>query len=486
MSDSPSPLPIINTELNGPVNSDETDLSAALRSGEFILKDIASSFGLPFSKEQLAHELVLDPEFSLKKPEIPKFEKAVRDSVRKLYFDSVRESFEKEDFSLYIPELVNEIRQKLMAMLPENSSIITELNDRLNPEDIYRSLAARALDVKELLAYIISKMSLLCAPIRDGSIRGISASLEEVPSSPGFVAIVESILELLDDMRLDLANFRLFSLRPVLKNIAAEYERARFASALENGTVHLDRTREWLVRSVTQYGDQGGLAGEGRENRFIAVFHSAITGLVFEWSPPHHDKASKSLSVLPETMAMDVERIDRFRNEGQKLCIVAVLVMLSLNVVPELRGDHAFAVRLKESLVTLLRDTDGLSIENISAELCRQMSVSLERKKRKLEESKQHLVKRMVQKTVAADDPVFDLVRRRIMSVVVAHLATGRFPHDAVERAGLAAVRMELENLSTAVCLWARFNGEVYSRYYDDELREILPVTRVGNSNFAN
>ncbi|KAI9366898.1 T-complex 11 [Zopfochytrium polystomum] len=443
------------------------------------------------SNEQLAHELTLDPDFALKKPELSALETQVRDSVRKIFFDDVRSSFARGEYLPHLIDFITDIRKQLLSMVSEKGKIAADLVEFMDVEFIHQKIVTKTLDLKGLLSFVITKMSQLCAPIRDQAVRDLNASLNAVAGSADFVGVIEGILGLLDDMKLDLANFRLQSLKPHLKDVAVEYERGHFKTALESGSVTLDRTKEWLSRSVrlqeevARARNPEGIAIPENRVRYTDAFHDAILGLVFGWngSAVVKDSAAGEASTsapdtdgaLPETLVMDAVRLNKFQNEAQKLVIIAALIMLSQNIVTEIRGDKAFVIGLKENLLALLNDPEGLTLDNLSLQVVAKISeILLQRRNKQLGEDKVALIKTMVEKTMSTKDPVFNLVRRRVMAAIKAHIVTGTFKREGLDRAGLEPVRTELESFSYKVSVWVRFNGEVYTEYYDSILKELI------------
>ncbi|KAJ1560170.1 hypothetical protein HK405_007988, partial [Cladochytrium tenue] len=369
--------------------------------------------------------------------------------------------------------------------------IAAELHELIDLDLIRQKIGANVLDLTGLLSYVLSKMSQLCAPMRDASIRAIAAELKLVKQPPDFVSVIESTLGILDDMKLDLANFRLQSLRPYMKDMAVEYELNRFRQALESGSITLAKTKDWLTRSVrTQEDVARSRNPEGvniPENRlkYADAFYEAALALVFSWKSSADDRvnyattevppgAASSEDDLPETMIMDKERLFKFQNEAQKVTVVAVLLVLSQNIVPELRGDKGFTVGLKEALWTLLSDPEGLTVDHLVLQVMGTVRELLKlRRGKDLEDERAGLIKTMVEKTVSTRDPVFNVVRRRVIAAVKTQVASGTFKRDGLDKAGLEPIRTELESLSAKVSTWIRFNGEVYAEFYDAILNKL-------------
>ena len=97
------------------------------------------------------------------------------------------------------------------------------------------------LDFHHYGQYIISIMSKICAPVRDEKIRELSQQVDIVETFKG-------VMELLQLMRLDLANFTITMMRPNIIASSIEYEKAKFADFLKINSNGLQYTEKWLLR----------------------------------------------------------------------------------------------------------------------------------------------------------------------------------------------------------------------------------------------
>ncbi|KAJ3192758.1 hypothetical protein HK101_005994 [Irineochytrium annulatum] len=509
---SPSPTPDSprrdNMSLSRPstpsIVADDGNADAAEAGGRIPdLSSVAASFGASFSNEQLAHELTLDPDFALKKPVLSPLEVRVRAIAKQAFFDNVRETFANGDLMTHVPAFVSDIKKQLLSMVSEKGKISAEINEILDMDMLRQQITHKILNLQALLGYIVHKMGQLCAPLRDGAVRAISAKLSapQLLNPEILTSVFESILDLLDDMRLDLANYKLQSLRPHLRPQAAEYERKKFANALQRGEATLDRTKAWLAgasrdaESVARARNPEGVEIPENRVRFTDIFHDAILALVF--SPP--DAAGRRADAMPETLTLDAERLVRFQEEGQRLTVVAALLMLTQNAVPEIRGERGALMALKDTLMILLTSSGAadqggesdITVDNLSLQIISSVSSFLTSRRQtlanatgkaeltpaepvELSAERAALIRTMTSKTLSTKDPVFGLLRRRIQAVVKAHVVSGVFKREGLERSGLDIVKTELEAFSVRVATWVRFNGEVYSEWYDGILREVV------------
>lgn len=362
-------------------------------------------------------------------------------------------------------------------MLREDGKVLQEVNEVLDLPLISQQISNGVYDFRSTTGYILGKMAQLCAPARDPVVRELVSTVET-----DLAATWDGVLRLLDDMKLDLANFRLQQLRPQLKLQAVEYERRKFDEGLECGRFSLERTKTWLESTSRNL-----LALAASRNpekvdipeaapRFEDVYHEALLSLVF-------GTTAVNIANCPETLMLDAERIFAMQNDGQAATIVAALLILAKNMVPELRSNDAAAARLKQRLMTLLKDPEGgVTVENLSAELVASMNSVLAAKPRppdvpeaKLGAEQEMMVKNMVDKTLAYRDAVFAMMQRRMQDKVRQTLQSSSLPTpQSLASSGLDAVAQEVVDLCRRVARLAEHDREVHARHYDAVIRECL------------
>lgn len=86
-------------------------------------------------------------------------------------------------------------------------------------------------------------MSKLCAPVRDDKIKELTETTDVVDT-------FKAILELLDLMQLDMANFTLQMARPDIIACSVDLERKKFADFLSIQYDGLEETKKWLLKYV--------------------------------------------------------------------------------------------------------------------------------------------------------------------------------------------------------------------------------------------
>ncbi|KAI9032236.1 T-complex 11 [Hyaloraphidium curvatum] len=418
----------------------------------------------------------MDPDFQLQSPKRSALEEGIRSAARRAFFDAVREDFAVGEYGRYAVGLIDEAkkasgRRALISMLRENGSVAQQINEVLDLELISQQISRRIYDMRQSTGFILGKMLQLCAPARDGAIRDLVAIVDS-----DLAGAWDGLLTTLDDMKLDLANFRLQQLRPQLATEAVSYESRKFDEALEAGRVTLHRTREWLQSAAMSLLTVAAARNPESSDavaapRFEDVYNEGLLSLVF---------GSTAVNAVncPETLSLDADRIFGMQNEGQAITIVAALLVLSKNLIAELRSNDAAAGRLKSRLMTLLRDPDGgTTVDNLSVELVATMNAILAEKSAgsRLAAEQEALVKSMVDKTLTYKDTVFTMMSRRVQDRVRQTLQSGTLPTaQSLVSSGLDAVAAEVSDLCKKVTRLARHDREVHAKHYDAIIRAAL------------
>lgn len=124
---------------------------------------------------------------------------------------------------------------------PQNSKIKDNIREVLDLDLIKQQTEKGVLDFHHYAQYIISIMSKICAPVRDEKIKELTQQTDIIETFKG-------VMELLQLMRLDLANFTITMMRPNIIASSIEYEKAKFAEFLKINSNGLQYTERWLLR----------------------------------------------------------------------------------------------------------------------------------------------------------------------------------------------------------------------------------------------
>ncbi|GAA5935618.1 hypothetical protein JCM3775_003367 [Rhodotorula graminis] len=198
-----------------------------------------------------------------------------------------------------------------------------QLLDVLDPALLMQQLERGCADIPSLARFLGATVKQHCAPMRDEMVDAMVVACE----GEGLAKGLEMCFEILELMKLDIANHQLRSLRPYLVQTALVFERRVYQdfATRRQGPGSFDRLRTWLHSSAAGVVKKDTpRALDSRELVEQALTHGLLD-LVF----PSGDAASSSpAAALPETLQLDSYRIQAFHSDAVDLAVVYLLTML--------------------------------------------------------------------------------------------------------------------------------------------------------------
>lgn len=156
-----------------------------------------------------------------------------------------------------LPKLIDELREILLSLLPvpppaqdgkgpqPPNPERALLASTLDPELLLQELDHGVLDVHGLFRYLGDSLKGHCAPMRDAFVESMVSA---VVQSGDVVRGIRMCFEILELMKLDIANHQLRTLRPWLLDNSIDFEQKYFTEQLARGG-SLQRTQDWFKRS---------------------------------------------------------------------------------------------------------------------------------------------------------------------------------------------------------------------------------------------
>eukprot|EP00935_MAST-01C_sp_MAST-1C-sp1_P000979 g979.t1 len=216
--------------------------------------------------EKLVHQMMVDPNFKLQHKEPSAIERHIRDVMKRAFWDGFKQDLEAGKFERVIT-MLDEIKERLLGFVPRRADWRQELEEKMDMGLMRQMLVGGAFDAALLtrtVQYIVSKIGQLEAPSRDAATKSWLA--EHVPklssaSTPELIVMLPAVFEFLfsklDTIELDMANFQLQRLQPVIQKEGFEYQRRKFAAQLASGDISLEKTSKWIRRAAVEEFEAG-------------------------------------------------------------------------------------------------------------------------------------------------------------------------------------------------------------------------------------
>ncbi|XP_012665044.1 T-complex protein 11 X-linked protein 2-like [Otolemur garnettii] len=286
------------------------------------------------SRVSIAHEIIVNQDFYMGENVLPpnSMEDRFMETLYNVFWNHQREQLlsNPPQFT-YALELMTEVKEILLSLLlPRHIRLKNEMKV-LDMDLLKQKAEHRALDVSRLSNYILSLMTLLCAPVRDEEVKKLQSITDPVQ-------LLRGIFHVLGLMKMDTVNYTIQSIRPYLKEYSIQYERAKFQELLDKQSNLLDYTKKWLTQAATDLitpclnppdmSSSSSMAcsspNKAAENSDppnpIMVLYQGYLNLLL-WDPENEE--------FPKTLLMDRNRVQEMGSHLHHLAILASILLVA-------------------------------------------------------------------------------------------------------------------------------------------------------------
>ncbi|PPR01749.1 hypothetical protein CVT24_001569 [Panaeolus cyanescens] len=232
----------------------------------------------------------------------------------------------------------------------EHSAHAAYIRSIFDPAFIEQEIRHKVFDPSGLFSAIGETLKGHCAPMRDSAVEAMVLQAQQ-PGFEGFKAF-RSCLELLEVMKLDIANHQLTQLRPWLIRTSGQYELKAF-NGRPNGKPSLNNTRDWLHSAHDSlqarqtpiphpsYPDSLTYSSLTKNQQIYLSCLKGIIDLIFDTSltqPPSPSTATpptspistpaSASSIIPETLYLDKTRLMKFNSDTLDITALYMFTLL--------------------------------------------------------------------------------------------------------------------------------------------------------------
>lgn len=407
----------------------------------------------------LAHEIAVDKDFSLQKIQpANEVEKQVKEIMQRAFWDLLEDQL-KADPPQYTQAitLLKEIKGMLYSiLLPQHEKLKEKIESVLDIEVIQQQIDNECLEFEKYAGYILGIMAMLCAPVRDERLAELKVMTEVVP-------LFRGIMDLLEQMKLDMANFTIQQVRPVIVSQSVEYEKLKFKEFLESQDDGLVSTREWLMRHSPSQEERE----DPKYRKLLGqrILNESFTEIL-QWDEYYS---------LPETLAMDQKRIFLLRDKVERVSVSTAVILISFSSLNNLIVPMD-SQRVKETvkkhvdilLMDFFEDSDLLNIlPSIALQVVKDVNDYLEEKKK--DPLSKNIVEDLTNQIAALEDPnqrIRDLLQKRIVDFCK-QVVSGAMKNIQVPP-GLTICKNDLGDIAGQYVRLVNYNKSVFGEFYNE------------------
>ncbi|XP_011633237.1 T-complex protein 11-like protein 1 isoform X1 [Pogonomyrmex barbatus] len=424
----------------------------------------------------LAHEIAVDKNFQLQKlePEDGSFHRRVKEIMHKAFWNLLAEQLAEDppDYS-HALVLLKEIKETLDELVPPHNSRIKEnIREVLDLDLIKQQAEKSVLDFRHYAQYIISIMGKICAPVRDEKIAELSQQIDIVETFKG-------VMEVLQLMKLDLANFTITMMRPNIIASSIEYEKAKFAEFLKVNSNGLQYTESWLLRHFDS--EKMTSSSSAGTNNVGKITHSLLTEAyldLLEWD----------FNPDAETLMLDQGRLLELRDITSRLSIVGSVILLINNTIgAPIYGVSSFKKNIKEHLNVLLDSVhSNKDLEAAMPNIILQIKTDIKATLREVNASElspelETLLEGQIADLIDTKHKIRYLVNLRIRQFLQKIIQSQSIAPQQVPP-GLSSLQEELTAVAARFVILVSHNRSVFGEYYQDIVANALAKSDVDNN----
>ncbi len=204
-----------------------------------------------YKNAQLRHDIVHDPNLQFR----PNFD-GLRGSNKRLEaskywhciakeLDLVKQMTPEMRQRSRLTVMFSEMRDILLSLVPVTEK--AQIAPRFDPELLLQELHHGLFDPSSFASYLSSVIKRHCAPMRDDPVDKMLSHIRASTSTLRFTDGLRQIFDILEMMKLDVANHQLRSLRQHLLETSIEFERSWFARKFEKKVYSRKESMMWMA-----------------------------------------------------------------------------------------------------------------------------------------------------------------------------------------------------------------------------------------------
>uniref|UniRef100_A0AAF5PWF6 T-complex protein 11 n=1 Tax=Wuchereria bancrofti TaxID=6293 RepID=A0AAF5PWF6_WUCBA len=435
---------------------------------KFVSMDELMKMSEALENMALVHEIAVNPEFVIEKNPANQIEQVVENCMKKAYWDKLREDLTRipPDYSCALI-LLDDIKKMMLDLLTRHHvRLRSEIECILDTDLLKQQAENKCLDVRQLFESIVELLSRLCAPARDKMVNDLREKTDNVE-------MLRGVCELLDLMKLDMANFFVQINRSAVEKHSAEYERRQFMKLLDKNPELELSTMKWLYRHISMSNTDAPSAKKSFED----LNNSEVNGIVssaymelLEWD---------CQNAYPETLKIDRLRLEAIATKYLQLIICTSCVLVSCNLAgKDVAQIKDFKTNLKNDVVVI---TNNIVESNIVGHL---EAVSVLCNKRISKCCETLNINWTKEKSIELEEQIFQirdhanhvrkLIRDRMHNFILS-ITSNRVPsYQQRFPPGLSVVHAELSALTARFARIVNHNRETFGPYYGQLIKRLM------------
>lgn len=318
---------------------------------------------------QLRHDIIFDPllqfrpnldgERGLKKRQLA--DKYWNDVENEIYVYSQMPELFNYSTTRLVP-LFDTLREVLLTIVPQREAHV--INNVLDTELNVQELLKGSLIMTSLSEWLAQLFKHHCAPMRDTWVDKMSAKFKEAEIESALPKLIEGlrlVFQILEAMKLDIANHQIRILRTALLSNSVEFEKQYFQSLMTSNKVNLKSSLVWFSKKFEE-SDSHDLLPKGKLSP-QDIYRLCVRSIISLLS------CRKMVREYPTSLSFDHARLILLRADiRQIVCLLICRLLFKQLVANDTSIDkdtrnyitNSYSTkRLKKEIVSIITDDHG-------------------------------------------------------------------------------------------------------------------------------
>lgn len=421
-----------------------------------------------FKNAQLRHDIVHDPNLQFRpNTDGERGAKKRRESIK--YWRSIVRELEGVQnmprtmlAGTRLSVMFREMKCILLSLVPASEK--TQVEATFDHELFMQTLNHGLFSPMAFAQYMSTLLKRHCAPMRDEAIDRTVRRIGKATTPVHFAESLRSTFEVLEMMKLDVANHQLRTLRGYLLDTSVEFEKNWFKRKFDTGVYPTEPSAAWC-KSLQ------GMPGLGEPvNDLRARFVHGFTSFF---------KSSNSIQV-PATFTFDQCRITTLHKDIQELLFLNLVVLLAKQLDKEMKSDD-FAV-LKSEIWALLSaetcsilDNWGASIPSFALHLAsRSLGTATHGMSLLPDSTSTKFATSWMETHMSPKSAIFQMMQARLLALLdvlvygelTASTYNGQKVTPTPQWGAFESCRFEVQNIATRIAAVASYHWKIHGATY--------------------
>ena len=270
----------------------------------------------------LVHELLIDKDFKIDETQYTEPRKQIMRHVCEM----MRRDVEAGMGTDWTVAMATVIQDRLLRSLRPGTSLHVLISEVLDPKLVENQCKAGAFSYEGFFEFMQVILPKLCAPYRDSEIERFAHD-----RSGDEIDRLARLMRIIDLLSLDHTNFLISVAAPQLIQEAPGYEQRTFDRGLQDGSISLGKTKQFLrtnrklIVDEMKKRDPENVHGEPRPSANRTYAHGLVDLVL--------SNAAVSTDIIPETLDLDRQRLERLHARAFRIVATASILLTAKNLL---------------------------------------------------------------------------------------------------------------------------------------------------------